>query len=70
MAGKTRNGKTLVIKPTVRHLYEIIQQGGGKLPKSLWGSFTSIEAAQISVDRYLSNASYITREQVEERKNA
>lgn len=68
VAGKTRNGKTLFIRPCGRGLYTIHMDGGGRFPKALKGSYTSIQAAQDSVDTYLTQLTYITKQQVEDRK--
>ena len=69
VAGKTRNGKKLYIRPAGFGLYNINMDGGGKFPKALKGNYTSIAEAQDCVDRYLTNLTYITRKQVEERKD-
>lgn len=74
VAGKTRNGKTIRVKPNGIGLFFIELIGGGKKPKALMGEFTSVTSAQETVDRYLVSASYVHKRdamnKAEEESNA
>ena len=73
-AGKTKNGKQIVVRPNGTGLFYIEMQGGGKKPDSLKGEFTGITAALEAVQRYLVTSSYVykrnARNKAEEDSNA
>lgn len=74
VAGKTRNGKTIVVRPNGTGLFYIEMLGGGKKPDALKGEYTGITAAQEAVNMYLVSASYVhkrnARDKAEEESNA
>lgn len=52
--GETKNGKPLLVHHTNVGKYQVVMQGGGKLPKALSGLFTTQRSAILCINSYVS----------------
>jgi len=68
VAGKTKSGKDLVVKPDGRGLFYVEQIGGGKKAKEFSGKFTGYMSAQKAVDAYRIKTNYAYRMKKTEKK--
>ena len=63
MAEKVKTTKELLIRSSNgRSIYEVYYEGGGELPKSLIGLYTSHIEAQKAIDTYLASKNRIPKD--------